>query len=318
MLTDTPTTTNVVASRLRRIGSRSVPAIGLSPWMRESTRSDGCTSKSATTSVAGVPRSSRTGNFSIAPNSRALWLEPRSSVRRPATQCTTGTPAARAAAHSSAPLGRTVPRAVSASAGNADDSPITPFWHSLVTSAARVRSACTWPAPPSQSERQDAASGQLAGFEVVNGGLHVLERVAGRDELVELEPTTAVEVDVAPYIPLRLRRSVAAAEHRLVEVHRRDVERGLGSRRRDAEHDAGAAPVEQVDRGPDQADVPHALEGVVDTSLRHVACGVGALHEVRRAELQRDVTLPGIGVDRDDRARSRQRGTLDHVEADAA
>ena len=50
-------------------------------------------------------------------------------------QCTTGTPAARAAAHSRAPFGITVAAADAASSGSTESAPITPFWHSLVTTA---------------------------------------------------------------------------------------------------------------------------------------------------------------------------------------
>src|SRR4051794_8217108 len=96
------------------------------------------------------------------------------------------------------------------------------------------------------SEREYAAGRELAGLEVVHGGLHVLEWIARRHQLVELEPTLPVEIDIAANISLRLRRPVAAAEHGLVEIHRRDVERDLGRRLGYAEHHARAAPVEQL------------------------------------------------------------------------
>src|SRR5689334_10640932 len=141
-------------------------------------------------------------------------------------------------------------------------------------SALRARSANM------RSEGEDAAGGELAGLEVVHRRLHVLERIAGRHELVELEPALPVEIDVAAYVPLWLRRAVATSEHRLVEVHGRDVERRFSGGLGYAEHHAGATPVEQVDGRTNQADVADALEGVVHPRLRQVTHRLGALDEV--------------------------------------
>ena len=98
------------------------------------TTSPSSTPISSTTSTASLPGRSGTGVFSIPWNSRALWFDPLPSARRAATQCTTGTPARRAAAARRAALGIIVGRAISASWGSAARSPITPFWHSWVTS----------------------------------------------------------------------------------------------------------------------------------------------------------------------------------------
>src|SRR4051812_10143889 len=167
------------------------------------------------------------------------------------------------------------------------------------------------------SEREYAAGRELAGLEVVHGGLHVLERIARRHQLVELEPALSVEVDIAAHISLRLRRPIAAAEHGLVEIHGCDVERDLSRRLGYAEHYARAAPVEQLDRRADQGDVADALEGVVDTGLRQLAHCFGALDEIGGAELQRNVPFPRVGVDSDDAARAGESCALDDVEADA-
>src|SRR3954453_12946291 len=219
-LTETPAMTSALTPRLRRIGSRSVPAIGLSPCMRDNTKSSGCTSNASTTCVAVSPSSIGRGALRIAMNSRAFVLDPRPSGRRPAVQCSTGIPALRAAAQSLAPFGMTVEAAASASCGSAATGPITPFWHSLVTRASSVRSANT-------SESQHAARGELAGLEIVHRSLHVLQRIAGGHEFIELEATAAVEVDIAAYVTLWLGRAVAATGHGLVGVLRGDVEKGF-------------------------------------------------------------------------------------------
>ena len=93
---------------------------------------------------------------------------------------------------------------------------------------------------------------------------------------------------------------------------------------RHAEHDAAAAPVEQVGRRLDQRRGADALEHVVDAvradlldRLDQVDVGPGG-DEVGRAELPGERLLGRVGVDRDDRQRVGQRQALDHVEADAA
>src|SRR5262245_39777443 len=137
MLTDTPVTTIVLTPRLRRTGSRSVPLIGLRPWVRRRTTSVGSTPTSPTTRVAGVPGSSLTSDWATAPNRRALVLAPLPSGRRSNVAWTTSTPAARAAFTSLASAGIIVSRATAASSGRTDSSPITPFWISDVTTAVR-------------------------------------------------------------------------------------------------------------------------------------------------------------------------------------
>ena len=68
-------------------------------------------------------------------NSLALWLDPRPSGRRCTRQCTTRTPAARAAGSSRAMLGSASRRASSASAAKPASGPITAPWHSWVMRA---------------------------------------------------------------------------------------------------------------------------------------------------------------------------------------
>ena len=152
--TDTPTPTMVVTPRLRRIGSRSVPPIGPSPWSRLSTMSESATPISGTTCTAGVPGRRGTGVLSMPMNSRALWLEPWPSSRRMARQWTTATPAARAPAARRAMLGTAVRCAASASWGRAASGPMVAPWHSWVT-----RAVC----PAATSSRQIQAHGDSAG-----------------------------------------------------------------------------------------------------------------------------------------------------------
>ena len=133
-----------------------------------------------------------TGDRRIAPNSRALRLEPRSSGRRPAVQWTTGTPAvARGRAHPRSVGDHRCSRPPPASSGSTESAPMTPFWHSLVTTA--VCAGSTGPRGRAASRDESRASrtpraAMLAGLHVVDGRLHVVERVARRHQLVELEP----------------------------------------------------------------------------------------------------------------------------------
>src|SRR2546427_11682905 len=73
------------------------------------------------------------------------------------------------------------------------------------------------------SEGEDAAR-EPPGAQIVERGGELVERVAARDELVDLEPAAEVEVGEHREVAARAGRAVAAAEDRLVLVEGVDHE----------------------------------------------------------------------------------------------
>ena len=132
--------------------------------MRVSTRSLDSGPSSATTSTSGLPGSRATGALRTPMNSRAFVLAPRPSARRYAVQCTTWTPAARAAGTRRPRFGSISTAAASASAGRAERAPTTPFCTSEVTIAVWVGATR---APRSSGMRptlSDDPSGDRVGY----------------------------------------------------------------------------------------------------------------------------------------------------------
>ena len=130
---------------MRSTASRSVPPIGPTPCHLLNTRSVGSGPNSGSSAPPGVP-----GAMSTSPRPMAkifaLWLEPRPSGRRCTRQCTTCTPAARAAGNSRTMLGSATRRASSASAASPAFGPMTAPWHSWVTIAVcpGAASSASW------------------------------------------------------------------------------------------------------------------------------------------------------------------------------
>src|SRR5439155_467482 len=151
----------------------------------------------------------------------------------------------------------------------------------------------------------------------------LLERVALRDELVDLEPPAEVEVGEERKIAARSRRAVAAAEDRLVLVEGVDDELEARAELRDADDGERAAGPERLERLLDDGEAADGLERVVGAAARQVLDrrdGIVArgVDRVRRAEPAREGELLGHDVDGDDPGRTRENAALDAAETDAA
>src|SRR5213593_904020 len=174
-----------------------------------------------------------------------------------------------------------------------------------------------WPNLPmgAASEGEDAAREPPAA--------QVVERVAARDELVDLEPAAEVEVGEHREIAARPGGAVAAAEDRLVLVEGVDHEVERRADLRHADDGERAARTERVERLADDGEAADRLEGVVGAPARQVADrGDGVVlrrvDRVRGAETTRQLELRGHDVDGDDPGRAREHAALHAGEADAA
>src|SRR5881628_1939295 len=181
-----------------------------------------------------------------------------------------------------------------------------------------------WPNLPmgATSEGEDAAR-QPPGAQIVERGGELVERVAARDELVDLEPAAEVEVGEHREVAARAGRAVAAAEDRLVLVEGVDHEVERRADLRHADDGERAARAEGVERLADDGDAADRLEGVVGAPARQVADGgdgvvLGRVDRVRGAETPRQLELRGHDVDRDDPGRPGQHAALHAGEPDAA
>src|SRR5207249_2258338 len=171
-------------------------------------------------------------------------------------------------------------------------------------------------------EEEDAAR-QASLLEVLERPRQLLERVALRDELVDLEPPAEVEVGEERKIAARSRRAVAAAEDRLVLVVGVDDELEARAELRDADDGERAAGPERLERLLDDGEAADGLERVVGAAARQVLDrrdGIVArgVDRVRRAEPARERELLGHDVDGDDPGRTREHAALDAAETDAA
>src|SRR5437867_1441611 len=120
------------------------------------------------------------------------------------------------------------------------------------------------------AEHEDAAR-ELAGLERLDRAADLLERVAARDELVDLEPPAEVELGQHREVPPRPRGPVAAAEDRLVLIERLHDELRARTELRHADDRARAPRAERVERLADHAHVADRLEGIVGAAAGQVA-----------------------------------------------
>src|SRR5881396_3856101 len=181
-----------------------------------------------------------------------------------------------------------------------------------------------WPNLPmgAPSEGEDAAREPPA-TQIIERSGELVERVAARDELVDLEPAAEVEVGEHREVAARAGRPVAAAEDRLVLVEGVDHEVERRADLRHADDGERAARTERVERLADDGEAADRLEGVVGAPARQVADrGDGVVlrrvDRVRGAETTRQLELRGHDVDGDDPGRAREHAALHAGEADAA
>src|SRR3954451_22943656 len=139
-LVETPAITTVLAPRFRSSVGTSVPFTGDRPPMRVDTRSLSAASMPSISSVPGPPGVIGPGPVGASPLARVPWksgalvLAPRRSSRVAAMQWSTPQPAARPVVTSRLTFStRPIVFADSASAGRRLNSPMTPFWHSCVS-----------------------------------------------------------------------------------------------------------------------------------------------------------------------------------------
>src|SRR6266566_1747138 len=169
------------------------------------------------------------------------------------------------------------------------------------------------------SEGEDAAR-EPPGAQIVERGGELVERVAARDELVDLEPAAEVEVGEHREIAARAGRAVAAAEDRLVLVEGMDHE---VEPRADLRHTDDGERAARAERLADDREVADRLEGVVGAAAREIADGrdgvvLPGVDRVRGAETARQLELRGHDVDGDDPGRPRQHAAPHAGEPDAA
>src|SRR3989442_2774014 len=172
------------------------------------------------------------------------------------------------------------------------------------------------------SEGEDAAR-EPPGAQIVERGGELVERVAARDELVDLEPAAEVEVGEHREVAARAGRAVAAAEDRLVLVEGMDHEVEPRADLRHADDGERAARAERVERLVDDGEVADRLEGVVGAAAREIPDGgdgvvLPGVDRVRGAETARQLELRGHDIDGDDPGRPRQHAALHAGEPDAA
>src|SRR5438093_2728889 len=172
------------------------------------------------------------------------------------------------------------------------------------------------------SEGEDAAR-EPPSAQIVERGGELVERVAARDELVDLEPAAEVEVGEHREVAARAGRAVAAAEDRLVLVEGVDHEVEPRADLRHADDGERAARAERLERLADDGEVADRLEGVVGAAAREIADGgdgvvLPGVDRVRGAEAARELELRGHDVDGDDPGRPRQHAALHAGEPDAA
>src|SRR5437867_12493444 len=122
------------------------------------------------------------------------------------------------------------------------------------------------------SEGEDAAR-QPPGAQIVERGGELVERVAARDELVDLEPPAEIQVCEHREVAAGAGGPVAAAEDRLVLVEGVDHEGERRAGLRHADDGERAARAEGVEGLTDDGEVADRLEGVVGAAVRPVADG---------------------------------------------
>src|SRR5205814_7831896 len=171
------------------------------------------------------------------------------------------------------------------------------------------------------SEGEDAAR-EPPGAQIVERGGELVERVAARDELVDLEPAAEVEVGEHREVAARAGRAVAAAEDRLVLVEGVDHEVEPRADLRHADDGERAARAERLERLADDREVADRLEGVVGAAAREIADGgdgvvLPGVDRVCGAEPARQLELRGHHVDRDDLGRAGSHAALHAGEPDA-
>src|SRR5437870_7855963 len=118
-------------------------------------------------------------------------------------------------------------------------------------------------------EEEDAAR-QASLLEILERAGKLLERVVLRDELVDLAPPAEIEVGEQREVATRPRRTVAAAEDRLVLVERVDDELEARAELRDADDGERAAGSERLERLLDDREAADGLERVVGAAAGQV------------------------------------------------
>src|SRR5207249_4470806 len=169
--------------------------------------------------------------------------------------------------------------------------------HSSPAPPGPSASITKWPNLPmgAPSEGEDAAREPPA-TQIIERSGELVERVAARDELVDLEPAAEVEVGEHREVAARAGRPVAAAEDRLVLVEGVDHEVERRADLRHADDGERAACAERVERLADDGEVADRLEGVVGAAARQVADGgdgvvLRRVDRVRGAETARQLEL---------------------------
>src|SRR5262245_43161602 len=171
-------------------------------------------------------------------------------------------------------------------------------------------------------EHQHGAS-ELARLHRAERLVHVLELAATADHLVELQPSLAVELDVARHVHLEAVAAHAAALDLLLAQEHGPVELDLLADRDhpdDGRRAAGTDAVEALLGRDLQTD---GLEGIIHASVGHRAdhlrgvVGLG-VDRVRGAQLARLLELRLDRVDGDDHPRPRDARALDRRQTHTA
>src|SRR5580658_7307794 len=165
----------------------------------------------------------------------------------------------------------------------------------------------------------------LAGLKIGEGLRRLLDAVAMRDQLVELEPTGRVQREHARKIDAwHAGAEIAARECFFLEWQRHGAHRGRVAWARDPDHDGEAAAPNRAKANRGEFAAANALERVICTAARQllqrldwVLSGLGE-ERVGGAELLRHLKLGRQRVHRDDEPGAGNARALDDVQSNPA
>src|SRR5438477_2112019 len=175
---------------------------------------------------------------------------------------------------------------------------------------------------PSRLVERDQLAGDLAALQGREAVVDLLERQRGADQLVELEFSGQIPLDVLRHVDTESVRSHVRALDSLLHEELEPVDLDALAERNHPDHRGGTALAQHVERLGRGRRQTYGLEGMIDATAgerQHGADGVAGrrVHDISRAEHPRQVALGRDGVDGDDATRACDRGTLNRIQPDA-
>ena len=179
-------------------------------------------------------------------------------------------------------------------------------------------------APRPRSVEDDDAAAVFALFEVVEGLVDFVERVAALDDVVDFDTAGDVHVDERLEGAMGAGGAVVAADQRLLLAHHvHQIDRAAVFHRRDPHYDGRAALAGGVERLVGGFGGAEGVEGEIDAAVGELAHCRRGVHVARVdgvgcAEAAGELQLVVVDVDGDDPRGVEHPRALDGVEADAA